>query len=266
MIDWNKLWREARNKKTWHGKTKADWNKRAAGFAKRHIGSKYVRDFIARLSLNREMTVLDVGAGPGSLAIPLAGRVKSLTAMDFAPQMLEILQQRAKEEGLNNIKTIEGAWEDDWQALGIVPHDLVIASRSMSVDDLAGALKKLNNFARCQVVIGDRVGSGPFDPSLFTAIGRKFEPGPDYIYTINILYEMGIHARVDFIDLSPAQTYNTRQDAIDSCRWMFDDLTATEDEKLAQHLAGRLQQDNNGQWILINEVCPKWAMISWTKP
>lgn len=265
MIDWNELWRQARAEKTWQGKTKQDWNDRAAGFAKRHVGSDYVREFVDRLSLDTGMTVLDVGAGPGSLAIPVARQVKGVTAVDFAPEMLAILRQRASEEDIGNITTIDGAWEDDWQALGIVPHDLVIASRSMSVDDLQGALQKLQTFARQRVVIGDRVGSGPFDPALFAAIGREFKPGPDYIYTINILYQMGIHAQVDFIDLSPGRTYNSRQETIDSCSWMLGDLTPEEDEKLLRHLDGRVCQNSDGGWMLTNEVCPKWAIISWAK-
>lgn len=266
MINWNQLWRQARAEKTWQGKTKKDWNERAAGFAKRHVDSDYVREFIDRLSLDSGMTVLDVGAGPGSLAIPVAKQVKSVSAVDFAPQMLAILHKRALEEGLSNITTIEGSWEDDWQALGIVPHDLVIASRSMGVDDLRGALEKLQAFARQRVIIGDRVGSGPFDPALFDAVGREFKPGPDYIYTVNILYQMGIHAHVDFIDLSPGRTYETRREARDSCSWMLGDLTPAEDLRLQSHLEGRLRQNIDGRWTLMNEVCPKWAIISWSKP
>ncbi len=265
VIDWGELWREARSKKTWRGKTKQDWNKRAAGFAKCHASSVYAQEFISRLSLDSSMTVLDMGAGPGSLAIPMAKRVKGITAVDFSTDMLDILKKRAIGEGIGNITAIEGTWEDDWQALGLVRHDLVIASRSLAVDDLPGALEKLHTFARQKVVIGDRVGSGPFDPALFAALGRKFRPGPDYIYTVNILYQMGINAKVDFVDVLPCRTYDTRQEAIDSCSWMLGDLTSAENKKMLLHMDSRLRQDGNGQWILMNEVCPKWAIISWSR-
>lgn len=264
MIDWNKLWRQARAAKTWQAKTRDDWNARAAGFARRHAGSDYVRQFVARLNLDADMTVLDVGAGPGSLAIPLARRVKRVTALDFAPQMLEILRKRADDEAIHNITAIEASWTDDWQALGVAPHDLVIASRSLAVDDLRGALEKLHKFAGQGVVIGDRVGSGPFDPAIFAALGREFKPGPDYIYTVNILYQMGINARIDFIDL-PGCTYDSRQGAIDSCGWMLGDLSPAEKDKLARHLDDRLRQIEDNQWLLADEVRPKWALISWSK-
>lgn len=265
MIDWNQLWLEARRQKTWQGKTRADWNQRAAGFAKRHKNSAYAREFIDCLYLTPQMTVLDMGAGPGSLAIPMAGLVKMVTAVDFSPEMLAILRQNATDKGLNNIKIINGSWEDDWQALGIVPHDLVVASRSLAVDDLRGALQKLNHFARQRVVIGDRVGNGPFDPALFAALGRQFTAGPDYIYTLNVLYQMGIHAKVAFIEPGQGRTYESRQAAIDSCSWMLGEMTPTEHEKLQIHLDSRLQRDSAGQWRLTDEARPKWAVIQWSK-
>ncbi|HFQ80173.1 MAG TPA: class I SAM-dependent methyltransferase [Desulfobacterales bacterium] len=263
MIDWNRMWQEARRRKTWQRKTSEDWNKRAAGFARRHKNSVYVKEFLNRLPLSAGMSVLDMGCGPGTLTIPLAPKVREITAVDFSPGMLEILTAKAAEGNLNNITTRQGAWEDDWQALGLGRYDLIIASRSLAVDDLKGALDKLRRAARGWVFIGDRVGSGPFDPAMFAAIGRPFHPGPDYIYTINILYQMGIHARLDFIDLPPAHSYKTREEAISSWAWMFHDLTATENDKLNRHLSERLTKNNHGHWCLRDEVCPSWALISW---
>ncbi|MBU4154140.1 MAG: class I SAM-dependent methyltransferase [Proteobacteria bacterium] len=264
QVDWNRLWQESRKGRTWQGKTKEDWNRRAAGFARRNTASQYVTDFISRLRLRSDMTVLDVGSGPGTLAIPVARQVRSVTAVDFSSEMLEQLGARSISEGVDNIEIVHGSWEDDWSALGLGAYDLVIASRSLSVDDLGKALIKLNACAREQVVIGDRVGSGPFDPALFRAVGREFSPGPDYIFTVNILYQMGIHATVDFIDIQEPKVYDSRQAAEDSCSWMLDQLTLEEQGALTRYLDNILIENQDGFWSMKEQRVAKWAVISFT--
>lgn len=184
-IDFNGLWQEARLQKSWSGKSRADWNTKARAFAKRTSHSEYADIFVDRMRPAPEWTVLDVGSGPGTLALPLARQVRKVTAMDYSSQMLAILKQQADNEKLFNIEAVEAAWDDNWQEIGIIPHDAVIASRSLTVDDLAAALVKMNQWARKAVFVTDRVGATPFDPEAFAAVGREFSPGPDYIYTVN---------------------------------------------------------------------------------
>ena len=142
---------------------------------------------------------------------------------------------------------------------------MTIASRSLSVDDLGAALHKLHNYATEAVFIGDRVGAGPFDPDIFAAVGRKFDPGPDYIYTVNLLYQLGIHAHVDFITLEAAKRYPSPQKAYDSCAWMLDDMTPEEERKLSAWLSEKLVQVDDSTWQLHRRHPAKWALIWWRK-
>jgi len=199
----------------------------------------------------------------GTLAIPLAGKVRHVTALDYSAAMLGELNKQAKTAGRDNITTVQASWTDDWQALGIPRHEVAIASRSLSVDDLKGALRKLNGWASKAVYVVDRVGAGPFDPDLFGAIGRDFEPGPDYIFTLNILYTLGIQARVDFLTLDSTRTYGSREEALQSYRWMVDDLTFAEEERLAAYVDARLRQTADHAWQLARQTPPRWALIWW---
>ncbi len=265
-IDWNRMWQENRRHKSWKRKKSMDWNKRAAGFAERNLDSPYIDRFLGIMKPEPEWTVLDIGSGPGTLAIPLARIVKTVTAVDFSADMLDQLRQRAAQENLTNIRTVQASWEDDWLQYGISPHQVAIASRSLSVDDLAAALSKLNDHATGAVFIGDRVGAGPFDPDIFAAVGRKFEAGPDYIYTVNLLYQMGIHAHVDFITLEAAKNYPSPQKALESCAWMLDDMTPEEEAKLSAWLGERLVQTGKSSWQLHRRHFATWAVIWWRKP
>ena len=264
-IDWNRLWQEARQRKSWKKKKESDWDQRAGGFAARNIDSPYAAQFLKKIPLDPAWTVLDAGCGPGTLSLPLAKQVRQVTALDFSAAMLTELQQRASAAGLKNITLVQAAWEDDWEAQGIPRHDVAIASRSLSVHDLAGALAKLDRWASKSVFLTDRVGAGPFDADLFAAIGRDFEPGPDYIYTVNLLYAMGIHARVDFITLAAARSYGSPEEAIQSYAWMADDLTAEEAARLHNYVISRLNRTTDGRWELRRRVPPQWALIWWQK-
>jgi ubiquinone/menaquinone biosynthesis C-methylase UbiE len=48
--------------------------------------------------------LLDVGAGPGTLAFMAAPRVARVTAIDFSPQMIAALERRKQHEGVENIE------------------------------------------------------------------------------------------------------------------------------------------------------------------
>jgi tRNA/tmRNA/rRNA uracil-C5-methylase (TrmA/RlmC/RlmD family) len=48
-------------------------------------------------------TVLDVGCGPGRIAVPMARRAKSVTAMDSSSKMLGYCLKNAEEAGLTNV-------------------------------------------------------------------------------------------------------------------------------------------------------------------
>ena len=259
------MWQDERRKKSWAKKKSADWDKRAPSFARRNLNSAYVVQFLDHLKLEPDDRVLDVGCGPGTLALPLARKAQAVTALDYSAAMLAELKTEAEGQGLTNITPIQASWEDDWESKGVTRHDIAIASRSLSVNDLRAALEKLDRWATRAVYISDRVGAGPFDPEIFAAVGRDFYPGPDYLYTLNILYTMGIHARVDFISLDRCREYGSPEEAFRSNAWMLNDLTPGEEEKLRSYIRGNLSQSDHSTWILPRKTAPQWALIWWDK-
>lgn len=56
--------------------------------------------------LGASARVLDVAAGPGTLALAIARRVASVTAVDFAPAMVERLRAQAEAQGLTNLRAM----------------------------------------------------------------------------------------------------------------------------------------------------------------
>ena len=264
-IDWVILRDNALKKKGWKSKGSKDWDKKAQGFSDRVKDSSYTDLFLANLPLDPNMSVLDIGSGPGTLSLPISHKVKTVTALDYSQGMLDIISTTCQKQKIGNISTIRCAWEDNWKEKGLKPHDIAIASRSMGVKDLQAALKKINSYASQYVFISDRIGPTPFEPAAFTALGRSANTGPDYIYTINTLYSMGIHPNVAILELNRDTTYSSIDSALNAYRWMFHDITTDETKKLTRFIQSKvIHSDSNGITVR-RDAPPKWALIWWQK-
>jgi ubiquinone/menaquinone biosynthesis C-methylase UbiE len=83
--------------------TRAAWDKIAPGYDKTNTPTQMWlgNESLRRAELCEGVRFLDVAAGSGSLSIPAARRGAHVLATDQSPIMLELLQARARKEGLN---------------------------------------------------------------------------------------------------------------------------------------------------------------------
>jgi SAM-dependent methyltransferase len=201
-IDWRKEWitrSNARNKPD----DSAVWDARSSDYAARKDTSDYARAFLARLDLAPGDSVFDMGSGTGALALPLAEGGHRVVCGDFSPGMRAALKKRAGETGLSHrISVFDVSWEDDWQSVGIAPKsvDVAIASRSIIVHDLGGALEKLESVAkkRAAITIPTRFGPRAEHSVGDTVYGIPYLP--DFIYAANMLFDRGRHPEISYID------------------------------------------------------------------
>ncbi|MGP4038524.1 class I SAM-dependent methyltransferase [Gracilibacillus sp. D59] len=87
--------------------------------------------------------ILDLGAGTGYITIPAAKSVDGLVyALDIDTKMLDIVNTKAKEEGITNVKTLEASIDDI--PLNDNAIDIVLASLVLhEVKDLSTSLKQI---------------------------------------------------------------------------------------------------------------------------
>ncbi len=263
-IDWNRICWETRKRKSSPSSNSAYWDNRAPAFARNSSKSDYSVLFLGMLKVKPHWTLLDVGCAAGTLAIPLAERVKSITAIDISGNMLALLRERCAKLNISTIQTVLGAWEDDWNALGIGEHDVALASRSLITEDFESALSKLDKAARRRVYVSTIVGDGPHDRRIYRALGRELNPGPDYIYLYNLLYRMGIRANVNFITYQERNSYESPEDAHAHLSSKIELFTPREESILQAFLQEHLIFEE-GKWIMSypRKIC--WAVIWWDK-
>jgi len=264
IIDWNELWKVMRSGSPWRRTLDEPagsfWDKRAKQFNESMMQNRErAEKQIAKIALNPEYTVLDVGAGTGRLAIPIAKQAKSVTAIDPSKGMLACLQESMEKEGVKNITCINKRWEDIELGADIEPHDVVIASHSLSMLDMQEALAKIDATAKKCVHLFTFAGRW-MDGGLCEEIcGEKRPSWSDYIYLCNILHDMGIYANVEIWDSEFEQHYASLDEAVTKFEEMYDPPSEKE-EILREHLSKILVEDDGS---LCLKRKSKSAMIWW---
>jgi tRNA (cmo5U34)-methyltransferase len=89
----------------------SEFDHKAAGWDSNpmHIErSKAVASHIERhVTLHRNMTVLEYGAGTGSTSIFLSGRVRDIVMMDSSSEMVKMMNEKIEKAGLTNLKALQ---------------------------------------------------------------------------------------------------------------------------------------------------------------
>ncbi len=201
--DWNEIWkaRQSLHESSKHFDDPShNWNQREN--AERYDStsrSEYddrVMTTINGLDINKNSRVLDIGAGPGTLAIPLASRVKEITAVEPGEGMVAILHDRARKEGITNVTTIQKRWEDIDLATDLDgQYDVVIASLSLTMEDIRLALQKMDAASRDCVYLFWFVDM-PFWEKMYADLwkplhGSEYHSGPKADCLFGVLYQTG---------------------------------------------------------------------------
>src|SRR5690349_11873316 len=109
-----------------------------------------------RLGLNRAHAVLDLGCGPGQLALGFARLAGTVTAVDPEPEMLRIAAADAAEAGFE-IRFLEGSSYDIGPTLG--RFRLAVIGRAFHWMDRADTLQRLDGMIEADgalALFGDR--------------------------------------------------------------------------------------------------------------
>ncbi|MDD4652819.1 MAG: class I SAM-dependent methyltransferase [Methanothrix sp.] len=279
IINWNELWKATHaGGFHHHGKDlAAHWDSRARLFNKRVMKNReWAKSQVAILGLTPSETVLDMGAGTGRLALPLARQAKSVTALDQSAGMLACLQENMAAEGIGNIRCIQKSW-NDVSLDELEPHDVVLSSNSLGVYDLKEALTKMDALAKRAVYIFT-FSDGKRDDGLrqFLRENRdgestdgkrgswhgRSEIGPaSYLVIYNLLAEMGILADIKMMNWQSDVHYASLDEAVAEWKEMHE-VPDEKDQQLREFLSQRMTKDGSG---LCMHRSHRQVLISWQK-
>ncbi|MDD3857556.1 MAG: class I SAM-dependent methyltransferase [Methanoculleus sp.] len=259
IIDWNELWKAVyasspERVEKGHDPA-AHWNKRAAAYRRATRDERRATEQeLAILDARPGETVLDVGAGTGRLAVPVARTAAHVTALDPSEGMLAALREQMAAAGRTNYSTVTMRWEDAVIGRDIEPHDIVIAAFSLGFYDLAAALEKLDAAARRAVYLFWHAGEwrDPDEMALYRAVfgeeATMRKGYPDYIYPVNILHDAGIYPNVRIYHAAWDAVYDSVEDAAGAWAAMhnpgMEDLSPVRD-----YFARTLRTTGSGKYV-----------------
>lgn len=241
-----------------------NWDQRAETFYHNQVnGSTYYNQAVPRLLeqkgiLTPSSSVLDIGAGSGRYAIPLAKKSQAVHALDLSSEMLQFLQQEAEKSNLDNISVIKSAWpttekigEFDIAFAAMCPATRsvealramsetatkygVICQFTKSTDSVLEALKN-------QEVIGEEAKGPHNDRDILQAY-------------FNILWELGYQPEISYLQ-DTFEVTQTLDEALDIYRQRYDHV----DPEQLKSVLETLQQDEEN---IKNEKNTTLAVISW---
>jgi len=274
-IDWNAMWQEeSKHSQLQNISRKERWDKRADNYSRRidrAVTGKeelkkddYIYQMLDRIEVKPEWTVLDIGCGPGTLTIPLARKVKSVTALDISSEMLKHLKINADNSGISNIRYLNSSWQDAFAGRLAGVHDVVVASRSLMSGDMKEAMSNIIAITGQAAYLTFPAIHLPFDWEVYRAIGRTRQKHPPYIYIYNMLYQMGKQANVEMLSSRVKVQFRSIDEAIASLQWRTEPFTTDEEARLRDYLERKFAEQENSP-VFTHEGKSKWALIWWKK-
>lgn len=228
------------------------WSERKVRWYQRALQrSEYAETILGVLAplLAECETALDVGAGCGALALPLAERLRKVTALEPAPAMAGALRERARQRGLGNIEVIEALWGE----VPVSPHDVVLCAHvgellrrgSPFLDQVSSVARRGVALVRDAAHEGDKFFFRELYPAL---LGRPYEAGCDYEETVEGLARLGTAPTVTMVSYRSDQPFTDMEEACD----FWEEYLGVTGERvrdfLRRFLRHRLVSDGSG-WI-----------------
>ena len=112
----------------------------------RRAGDPLVDTLLARLQLHH--TAIDVGAGAGRLALPIALNCAAVAAVEPSQSMASALTEEASRHGIANVTLVQDRWED----AEVPSADIVLCAHVLyTCLDIEAFVRKLDSHATSEV-------------------------------------------------------------------------------------------------------------------
>ncbi len=205
---------------------------------------------------------LDVGAGAGRYALPLARRVREVVAVEPSAGMRAGLQELAAEYGIGNVQVLEARWPMADAPRGAVA---LIAHVGYDVEAIGPFLSGLEQAASrlCVAVLMERSPAAAAAPYFEAIHGESRVPLPALPEFVALLRARSREPEVRPVSGKPTR-YSEFEDLLAYLRrqtWVVEG--GAKDRRLVKLARERALRTDDGGWRLLAEP-PAIGIVSWS--
>ncbi|MFA5313402.1 MAG: class I SAM-dependent methyltransferase [Methanomassiliicoccales archaeon] len=274
MTDWDREWKAAqdrsplkvtpRNAAAWRNFWNVDADYYLEEVQKESVlYDKVVERLLKEGWVEETDDVLDIGAGPGTFALPLSNHVRSVTALDEAERMLGVLDEECRRRDIKNISTVHKDWLEHSDDKG---YDLVLSALNPAIKT-SGDLLRMESAGRSRSCIITACPSNWMGTrnDLWTKVVGEFLPSDanSVKYPLNILLESQRDLEL-FRVTADTETRFRSQKVIDhytSYFGIFTDMTPEKRQIVKEYVLSRSKDD-----IFISRRRKCLNMLCWKGP
>ncbi len=212
---------------------------------------------LAAMQVSDGARVLDIGAGPGTYAIPLASRGCSVTVVEPSPIMREAMDEQLSRSPALDITVIPKRWEDVTIDEVGAPFNIVLASYSLTMVDIGSAVSKMRNCCEGWIHLFWFLTSPPWvrvNRDLWPLLHGGTYPGqPTADWLWQCLIEMGIYANLSVETKFPPPVFDSVEAAVSDYRVRLNCTTEAQVETVRNYFTQVLRRSDAG-YVLDGET------------
>jgi molybdenum cofactor cytidylyltransferase len=216
-------------------------------------------------------TWLDVGAGAGRFALPLARALDAsggeVIALDASPSMLEVLEEIAEDHAIENIRTIHARWPASGGAAAGLSADVALIAHVgydiAAIGPFVDALEAAADRAVVAVLM-ERVPASAADPFWPPVHGETRDTLPALPDFLELLRARGRRPQVEMIEIE-TRRYESR-DALEGFvrRQLWIDPAGPKEERFQAALDELTVQGPDG-WMLRDHAPFQVGVVTWSR-
>jgi 2-polyprenyl-3-methyl-5-hydroxy-6-metoxy-1,4-benzoquinol methylase len=206
--------------------------------------------------------VIDVGAGGGRLALPLAAHCREVIAVEPSAAMRTVLDEACQRLVLTNVVVIPETWEQ----ADVGSADVVLSANvTYGMLAIEPFLRKIDAVATRHAVVIANVEppQAPMAPFWQAVYGEERLRLPCSTEVVDVLRELGAEPQVTPLPPLPAQAFGTREETLTELRRRLFVAPGTVADDRLQHAVSSLTEEREGVLWPLNAHPRERHLIVW---
>ncbi|HLO36631.1 MAG TPA: methyltransferase domain-containing protein [Candidatus Deferrimicrobium sp.] len=210
---------------------------------------------------------LDIGAGAGRYALPLALRASEVIALEPSASMRNALRTGRAEHGLANVRIVAGAWPEALDDLGELPAADValIAHVAYDIEEIGPFVDAMEAAAGrlCVAMLTDRSPASVVDPFWPVVHGMERVPLPALPELAELLRARGRTTEIQRVERAP-RTFDSFDGLATFIRrqlWITPD--SEKEQRFRTALAEMARERDDDGWTLATPPVGSIGILTW---